>query len=1235
MEQRVEESCTGNRVGRGLQSSFEPHLEHQRFHCSESQGSREQIDVESKDLSSKHVNHEEQLLRLSEEPRGFISRMSEGKDTPQVAEENHWDAGQPSKGLQDHIQVKENKEAQFFDPKTTLDDFQQSVLMVNEQKSRNLHTEVGGTNSSARLTIKEELNLLFGKNEPQLSQQLNEKVQEQTNRRTDTICQNADQLWSYREKPKMKRIVTAGSKTIIQRMANGEEYFVELSEDQHEMEHDSGAMPQQSTVYQWASELAFNLGVHLNLKRKRDLIINLDYGDDMKEAKEICVQQPVWEATFVYGHPDYKKRRDLWKELTFVSSNLVQPRMLIGDFNDAISQDEKVGLHPKPTSQIEAFRNFVYENALFDLELQGMKYTWFSNPRNGCVTKERLDRALVNWEWRRVFEHATLSALPHISSDHCPLVLNVKPRGRRIKNYKFEAYWVDHVDCDTVIRRGWTAAAIGANHWTDLNRKILNCKKELNKWSKATFKRADIEIQNLKFHLKQMQEADFTESRQDQINKLKLEITRLWRQEEKYWGQRSRVKWLKFGDKNTSFFHASTIQRRDRNRIERLKDSAGVWVCGERYILKLAGDHFQNLFKALENLDMAACISHIPVRVTDDMNEQLMEGVTDKEIKEATFSLGSLKAPGPNGLNGIFFQKYWTVVGTESAFVGGRLIQDNLVIVQEMFHALNKKGMNASRNLAIKIDMNKAYDRLEWSFLEAILRAFGFNLYWIELLMKCVRQVSYKIKINGLLSSTIEPQRELRQGDPLSPYLFIIAAEIFTILMDKAREEGRISGVKIAPTAPAISHLLFAYDCIIFSKDSEEEIFQLINILNMYTAASGQRINLDKFGITFGNQISIRSRVDIKEILGLSAWDRPGKYLGLPAHWGRSKNRALSWIEDKVVDKLGGWEQKLLNQSGKEVLIKSIIQAIPAYAMNVVLFPKGFCQCLSKRIAKFWWASSDKERGIHWKSWDKICVSKKDGGIGFKDLYSQNIAHLAKQAWRILDNPNAIWVQVLKAIYYPNKDFKDVKAGKAASWMWKSIIQGRDFLLRNGRWLIGNGSKVRIEEDRWIMNMDKNVIIRNNDIKFVKDLIVEGEGWNMNKLRMYFDGALVDKIIRTPVSLFGREDKFSWPFRSDGMYTIKSGYHVARSEGSLGSNNNPSTSDDFRLLWQEIWKLRVSQKIRTFLWRASHNILPVFGNLFNKRVTNTPLCPICLQEPETIEHALLLCPWTRAAWFGA
>ncbi|XP_015965879.1 uncharacterized protein LOC107489637 [Arachis duranensis] len=316
--------------------------------------------------------------------------------------------------------------------------------------------------------------------------------------------------------------------------------------------------------------------------------------------------------------------------------------------------------------------------------------------------------------------------------------------------------------------------------------------------------------------------------------------------------------------------------------------------------------------------------------------------------------------------------------------------------------------------------------------------------------------------------------------------------------MDKAREEGRISGVKIAPTAPAISRLLFADDCIIFLKDSEKEIYHLITILNMYTEASGQRINVDKSGITFGNQILIRNRVEIEEILGLPAWDRPASRL----------------------------KEKLLSQSGREVLIKSVIQAIPAYAMNVVHFLKVFVNVLVRRWLNF--------GGLLLV---RIVVSI--GGVRIKFVLAKGMEEL-----------------VLKAVYFPNKDFKETKAGRGTSWIWKSIMHAKNFLLRNGRWLIRNGEKVRILEDNWILNMHKSPKVTNNDVTFVKELISEGHGWNINELRKHFDGDTIGKIIfpsenQRPLSmrccsalgqgLHGLEPKFSAVLRLIQSHLLNNG----------------------------------------------------------------------------------------------
>ena len=166
-----------------------------------------------------------------------------------------------------------------------------------------------------------------------------------------------------------------------------------------------------------------------------------------------------------------------------------------------------------------------------------------------------------------------------------------------------------------------------------------------------------------------------------------------------------------------------------------------------------------------------------------------------------------------------------------------------ILVVQEILHSL-KKGVGPSKEgFVAKLDMNKAHDRIEWCFLEQCLLAFGFNPDWVKLVMSCVKGVTYRYKINGIPSSRILPNRGLRQGDPLSPYLFILAMESLSYMLKKAEAEGKIHGLKVTPTSPSLSHLFFADDIILFAKVNDE-VYTLIDILNKFTGASGQLINV-------------------------------------------------------------------------------------------------------------------------------------------------------------------------------------------------------------------------------------------------------------------------------------------------------------------------------------------------------------------------------------------------------
>ena len=275
---------------------------------------------------------------------------------------------------------------------------------------------------------------------------------------------------------------------------------------------------------------------------------------------------------------------------------------------------------------------------------------------------------------------------------------------------------------------------------------------------------------------------------------------------------------------------------------------------------------------------------------------------------------------------------------SQSGFVPGRLITYNILVAYECFHYLRKKKKGKSGHLGLKLDMSQAYDRVEWCFLEQMMIKDGFPTSFVSSIMKCVQETSFSILINGQPSRHFLPSRGLRQGDPLSPFLFIICAEGLSTLLRDAEERKMIHGVKIGKKVDPISHLFFADDSLLFVRANEEEVENVLDILSIYEAASGQKLNMEKSEVSFSRNLEPEKKELLQMKLSFKAVEGHEKYLGLPTYLGSSKKRVFQTMKDRIWKKLKGWFEDL-SQAGREVLIKSIAQAIPTYAMQCFNIP--------------------------------------------------------------------------------------------------------------------------------------------------------------------------------------------------------------------------------------------------------------------------------------------------------
>ena len=304
--------------------------------------------------------------------------------------------------------------------------------------------------------------------------------------------------------------------------------------------------------------------------------------------------------------------------------------------------------------------------------------------------------------------------------------------------------------------------------------------------------------------------------------------------------------------------------------------------------------------------------------------------------------------------------------------------------------------------------------------------------------------------------------------------------------------------------------------------------------------------------------------------------------------------------------------------------------------MSCYKIPEGCCNEIESMLARFWWGSNARERKMHRLSWGRMGKAKNKGGLGFRGFSVFNKALLGKQCWRILSDNESLLSIVFKSRYFPRSDFMESKIGFQPSYAWRSLFNAKDVMELGSRWLIGDGQKVKIWKDNWLLEQGKFKVwspVKNlpQDAPVSELIDRDTKNWNRTKVFNTFNLYEANQIINIPISWRLPEDKRIWHWERNGNYSVRSAYHAIQDENNRENPEASSMSD--QRLWRAVWNMHVPNSTRNFLWRLARNILPTRGRLEQKGVNLDPICPLCFSETETTEHLFMRCPMVQQLWF--